>query len=635
MQYICDFNSDCGSIYEIVGTDGIGEASCVGKNGRLAALDYTDNDYSAMKKIFGDADSTDNGICCTPEFTDQCTANRSFALYGYIRLYDEKGTALDYTLLSIYKSSSFADLILLDGGYDGISAVLVNNRGDYVFGSSQFKSDNIFRYFYIYNDLTVEEMQADKDVFSSNKSGHFYYMDARGSKCVFVYSEIEGTDWYCVTAVPFSSFHTGEKNYSFIIWVSVLLCVLMMLNLIWLDIANKKLRLSVKREKELGSAKTDFLSCMSHDIRTPLNGIIGAAILAKKQNNPPATAKYLNNIDKCGKFLLSLVNDILDLNKVENGKMELHLMPYSYKQFSDNIKAIIGPLCSEKSIKFEISRDEGDRAYMLDPVRVNQVFVNILSNSVKFTDPGGHISLRCTSEKKPDGRARLHFVASDDGKGMSEEFQKHMFDAFSQEESGSRQKEQGTGLGLAIVKNMVTLMNGEIKVDSIIGRGTSFYVTLVCDECKMPESESIDRTEKLSALNGKHALLCEDNGINTEIAQAMLDEVGIITECASDGKEGLEKFINSEPGFYDVILMDLRMPVMDGLEATIKIRGLERKDAKTVPIIAMTANAYDIDVKNCLDAGMNSHFSKPVDPEIMYDKIAREITKMKRYQDNN
>ena len=625
LTYICDSNSDAGSVFELVGADRTGNVALHAAGG-FASVDYTNADYLGLAAILTASDrSRSQGIFCTPEFTDGYTARRSFALYTYLRLSESGGDTAPYTLMAVFRSSDFAGLIDLNGGYDDLSTVLVTREGDYVFGSADFKSDNLFKYFYDFNGLSLDEKNSLAASFALSASGEYYYSDGRGRPCVFVYTRVPDTAWSCVSCVPLASFHSTGLNLRFTLWIAVLLTALMAYNVLWLDRANRRLKLSVRKEQEASAAKTDFLSRMSHDIRTPLNVIIGTTLLARREKNPPATRTYLDNIDQSGKFLLSLVNDILDLNKVSSGKMELHPAPYSLRAFGDSMSAIIAPLCREKGLTFTVSGCESEQAYLLDSVRVNQIFFNILSNSVKFTPAGGHVALSCSAVPAPEGRTRLSFRASDDGTGMSEEFQAHMFEAFSQEQRADNLSGQGTGLGLAIVKNLTDLMGGDIRVESAPGRGTAFFISLTAADAPETAEARKAADASLAVLTGRRILLVEDNQINAEIAQTLLEDCGMTVDRAADGREGLDRFDASAPYYYDAVLMDLRMPVMNGLDAARAIRALPRPDAAGTPILAMTANAYDADVRNCLEAGMNAHLSKPIDPDAMFSALAREI----------
>lgn len=610
LDYIYESQKNADSHFELIDTARKGTA-VVRSGAGYVPVDYSHNDYRFFSSVCtGNSDTCNFAVYCTPEFTDSYTACKSFALYTHLHLTNPDHTITPYTLLAVSQSRSFSSLIELNGGYPGMATVFIDKDGNYIIGSSEFKANNLFQYFYEYNNLSLDEKTKCIKQFSDAPNGEFFFQNSRKDDCVYAYTSVPTTDWYCVSCVPVASFRMNNSHIPFIIWITVLLLALMFFNILWLNFLNRKLKTSVQNEKKAGEAKTEFLSRMSHDIRTPLNVIIGMTQLAQKEDNPPKTQRYLNNVNQSSNFLLSLVNDILDLNKVESGKMELHPEPYSFEQFSSNIKAIIVPLCTQKNLEFKIDSDEYSHFYLLDPVRINQIFFNILSNSVKFTASGGHLSLSC--KETPNGKTvLLTFIATDDGIGMSQEFQKHMFEAFTQETNNTTLTYQGTGLGLTIVKRLVDLMNGTLRVQSELGKGTSFYITIPT-QLTAPVLEKGTPVSSSVSLAGKHILLFEDNELNAEIATALLTDQGMLVTTVQNGKIGVETFAQSAEGQYDIVLMDLRMPVMNGFEATKKIRTLERNDAKTIPIIAMTANAYDIDIQNCLEAGMNAHLSKPI-----------------------
>ena|GEM_PF-793672 len=374
-------------------------------------------------------------------------------------------------------------------------------------------------------------------------------------------------------------------------------------------------------------AKNDFLSRMSHDIRTPLNGIIGMAHLASEEKNPPATDAYLKKINTSSKFLLGLVNDILDMSKAESGKVELHPEPYLMADLNNYIDSVIRPLYEVKDQTFTAQTQPVSSAIpIIDILHFNQIIFNLLSNAVKYTPEGGHISLNVYNELVQGHREHIVITVKDDGVGISEEFQKVIFDPFTQEGRSDSAENRGSGLGLAIVKKMVDLMGGSISVKSKLGQGSAFTVELYfdyieADQATWNQNESKKKAD-YSLLAGKHVLLCEDHPLNQEIATAMLSEQGMIVDVADNGQTGVEKFSRSVAGFFDVVLMDIRMPLMDGHEAARAIRALPRADAASVPIIAMTADAFSEDIKKCLDAGMNGHIAKPVEPEQLYGTIA-------------
>ncbi|SHK60535.1 response regulator [Hespellia stercorisuis] len=378
-------------------------------------------------------------------------------------------------------------------------------------------------------------------------------------------------------------------------------------------------------------AKSDFLSRMSHDMRTPLNVIIGMNKLAQENDNPPDTDDCLQKIELASEFLLGLINDVLDMERVENGKMELHLTPYSGSEFRNYIETIIGPLCEQKNIEFEYARDKQmEFVVMQDKLKINRIYFNLLSNAVKYTPEGGKIIFSTSVEMTADNKIAMLVKVSDNGIGMSEEFQKHMYDAFSQENQVMASVSQGTGLGLTIVKRMCDLMGMKITVESTLGKGTTFRLY---GEYELAE-ETADadalhaedaRLKDFSVLKGKTILVCEDHMLNQEIVRRLLEKAGCIVDLAEDGRTGVNKFIQTPAETYDAILMDIRMPVMNGLEAAETIRTADKGDAQIIPIIAMTANAYDEDVKKSFDAGMNEHLAKPIDPNSMYAALAKHI----------
>ncbi len=386
-------------------------------------------------------------------------------------------------------------------------------------------------------------------------------------------------------------------------------------------------KLEAERANE---AKSDFLSRMSHDIRTPLNGIIGMTRLAGEQNNPRSTADCLSKIDVSSKFLLGLINDILDMSKAESGKIELHKEPYLDADFKSYVESVIRPLCKGKNQTLvEEFHPVLTVIPCMDILRYNQVLFNLLSNAVKYTPEGGTITLREEEELCEGHRLRIITTVSDTGIGMSEEFQKILFEPFTQENRCDSAENRGSGLGLAIVKKMVDLMDGTIELVSVPGKGSSFRVTLEFDYLEEDQAhwtKPVPGAADVSALSGRRVLLCEDHPLNQEIAVALLKGKGMLAEVADNGQLGVTAFERSAVGYYDIILMDIRMPVLDGYEATKLIRSLDRADAKTVPILAITADAFENDREKCLDAGMNGHIAKPIEPDALFSSIVTLLT---------
>ncbi|MDD3340296.1 MAG: PAS domain-containing protein, partial [Lachnospiraceae bacterium] len=383
----------------------------------------------------------------------------------------------------------------------------------------------------------------------------------------------------------------------------------------------KELEQALISAKQANLAKSDFLARMSHDIRTPMNAIIGMTELARDEENTPKTAEYLKTIDSSSHFLLGLINDILDLSKIESGKIKLLEEPFTMEEFKRNIKTVILPLMEAKHIDFVMNLNCNVACILTDKLRFTQIYFNLLSNAVKFTPEGGRIEFSCKHIPDRDGKYGMQCTVRDNGIGMSQEFQKRLFEPFSQENRDTNSIEPGTGLGLAIVKNLVEAMGGSIRASSTIGKGTEFVLEFYTftvepdtEKEKLPGSLDVD-------ISGTRILLVEDNHLNIVVAKRLLERKGCEVEVATNGKRAVQQFSKSMEFFYDAILMDVRMPVMGGIEATEQIRSSQRADAKSIPIIAMTADAFVEDQDKTKKAGMNAHLSKPIDPKLLYHTL--------------
>jgi len=383
-------------------------------------------------------------------------------------------------------------------------------------------------------------------------------------------------------------------------------------------------------------AKTDFLSRLSHDIRTPLNAIINMTAFAHEDiDDKEKVQEELIKIEDSSQYLLSLINDILDISKAESGKIELHPVPYAFGEYIDSIRNIFEPICEKNGQKFivDIGEFSSGKGVVVDKVRYNQIAMNLLSNSIKYTPAGGTITYESASALLPDGRIDCGFTISDTGIGMSRNFQDRMFEPFSQEHDNPERLKYmtGTGLGLTIVKKLVDLMGGTIVVESQAGCGTKISVHFTFEQASSQQLEqenkrivhsSTDFVRK--SLTGK-VLLAEDNDLNAEIAERILTEFNLTVDRVKNGVETIKKFNASADREYGAILMDIQMPVMNGYEATTAIRNLPRHDAKEIPIIAMTADAFLEDVQKCLDSGMDGHVAKPIEPKKLYDTLSSFI----------
>ena len=392
----------------------------------------------------------------------------------------------------------------------------------------------------------------------------------------------------------------------------------------------KQLLMNAAEEAESANkANSAFLLSISHDIRTPMNAIIGFTNIALHQNKVSDIHDSLEKVQKSSDHLLSLLNDVLDFTRIESGKVTISPEPVDITELTDNVVAIMNGLLYNRELKFEVYRERPKNSYVLaDVVRIREVLVNLLGNAVKFTKDGGKITLDISSHPGTDEKHIItRYVVRDNGIGMSEEFQKELFKPFSQEDNANaRTQYKGTGLGMAITKKYVDMMGGSIAVESRKGAGSTFTV-----EIPMGLTEQVIQSEQKQHLHrdltGVHVLMAEDNDLNAELATIMLEDAGMTVTRASDGKEVVNLFKNHPRGTYDLILMDIMMPNMDGHQATKAIRalGIERSDAVTIPIIALSANAFIDDIQESLDSGMTDHISKPINMEEVTDTIAKYI----------
>ncbi len=386
---------------------------------------------------------------------------------------------------------------------------------------------------------------------------------------------------------------------------------------------------ALQSAERASKAKTDFLSNMSHDIRTPMNAIIGITALMKNElHQPEKLAEHLGKLETSGQLLLGIINNILDMSRIESGKTTLNVEKMNLSQQVSQLDSIIRQQAGQRRQTFTVNTHLQHENVLADPNRLNQVLMNILSNSVKYTPIGGHIRLEVDELPRNEHYARYRFIVQDDGIGMSEAFQKTIFEPFTREEKSGTNKVQGTGLGMAITKSVVDLMGGSISVESSTGKGTRFEVVLefpIDTEADMVQKTQAlpEEEETVSPLSGMKFLCAEDNAINAEILEMLLEAKGASCTICSNGQEIVDAFASVKPGEYDMILMDVQMPVMDGLEATRRIRNGENPLGRIIPILAMTANAFLEDMQKSKEAGMDEHLSKPVDIAALEQTVKR------------
>ena len=395
---------------------------------------------------------------------------------------------------------------------------------------------------------------------------------------------------------------------------------------------------AAEREKiravEGSLAKSQFLFNMSHDIRTPMNAIIGYTNLALKEQSSPQIHDYLKKIELSGRHLLDLINDILEMSRIENGKFELEYAPVDICAVFDDVRTLFSEQMKQKSIDFSVHSFQVNDPYVwCDKKNLDRVLLNVLSNAYKFTPEGGKVSATLyETGNAADGYGSYEIRIQDNGIGMSKEFADKMFNAFERERTSTDSGIEGTGLGLSITKSIIDRMGGTIEVLTAPGSGTEMIIRL---KMKLAEEDEVKSRSDLSAADpasdidfkGRRVLLVEDNLINMEIAKMVLEEKGFLVETAGNGQEAVEKVSSSAPGYYDVVLMDIQMPVMDGYTATGQIRSLEDRELAQIPIIAMTANAFSEDIKAAEEAGMNGHIAKPVDVDLMTKTLAEVLGK--------
>ena len=635
---------------------------------------------------------------------------------------------------------------------------MIDAGGDYILKGHNYKNSSFFEFYKSYNQTDPESSKELFDKITSS-TGSVSMINSHGQECILAYTPISATaGWTMLGLVPADDLKVDTENHVLFIVVSVGLLILFLSDLFYMRYLNKRLQIAARKAESANKAKTDFLSTMSHDIRTPMNAIIGLTTLAEKNpGDVESTKESLRKISLASNHLLTLINDILDISKVESGKLKLSPLTFSIVETVENLVNISQPMIKEKNIEFSFHINQFEKEYLYtDQLRLNQIFINILSNAIKYTEPGGRVSVDLREEHSDvTGCIKLIYVVSDTGIGMSHEFMENMYKPFSRQVDSRVNSIQGTGLGLAITKQMVDLIGGTIDCQSEQGKGTTFTVTLdipVADrqredmklepidilivdddetmlqtatdtlaslganveqtnnglealgmiehrhlsgrdytviiiDWKMPdidgletikrirseidsqipillisaydwsdiedkarsagangfvskplfrstlydkingligkESGSVEPEDDYSDLNGINILVAEDNDINWEIISAMLAMFGIASDRAENGRVCVDMLSKAEEGSYELIFMDVQMPEMNGLDATRTIRKLENPWAASIPIVAMTADAFSENIMECLDAGMNGHIAKPVDIKLVIKEIRR------------
>lgn len=421
-----------------------------------------------------------------------------------------------------------------------------------------------------------------------------------------------------------STYRGMSESLIYAAFVLAVLAALFLCNFAFVLRKNQQIQLETARAK----SKSDFLDKMSHDIRTPLNAIVGMHELALQSiDNQDIVRDCLTKAKKSGEYLVSVINDVLDMSRIESGRMVLASRQFSLTDLLENVIQIESLSAEEKGLILKLETSSPiETDFIGDGQRLRQCLMNLVNNAVKFTPSGGHVTVFCTADADTGSRASVSISVKDDGIGMSDEFMKNLFKPFEQEHSSMVSTTAGSGLGLSIVHELMTLMGGTVVAVSQKGKGSTFTIRLSLETAEKAEKAPVVSDAELrEKLRGRHVLLVEDNAINRQILSLLLKNLALSVDEAENGKIAVEKYISSAPGTYSLILMDIMMPVMGGLEATSEIRKAERPDAETVPIIALSANAFEEDAKKSIDAGMQMHLAKPVDIDALKKILVKFI----------
>ena len=637
---------------------------------------------------------------------------------------------------------------------------IIDSNGSYIIRRHSFKSSSFFEFFKSYNSNVPNQTQQELFNKITTSTGSFtMFVNLEKDKSIVAYTPFDSTGgWTLLSLMPVEYLNVNTENWLLIGIVSFGLLALFIFDLAVMLYFNKRLQVTAKEAELASRAKTDFLSTMSHDIRTPMNAIIGLTTITEKNlDNKKQVEENLRKITLASNHLLTLINDILDISKVESGKLNLSPQSFSIVETVENLVNISQPMIKENNIDFNFRTSRMEKEYLYaDQLRLNQIYINILSNAIKYTEPGGSVSVDMKEEEsQKEGCVRLTYIVADTGIGMSPEYMEHLYQPFSRQTDSRVNSIQGTGLGLAITKQMVDLMEGTIDCQSEQGKGTTFTVTLdipvsdhqrmdmkldaldvlivdddevllqtatdtleslglkveqgssglealgmikhrheigkgyniVILDLKMPDIDGIETVRRIRAeidkntpillisayewsdiekeakdagangflgkplfrstlydkiseilgketqslependysdLEGLNILVTEDNEINWEIISTLLSMYGINSERAENGRVCLDKMKEAKQGAYTLIFMDIQMPEMNGLDATRAIRKLDDPWASSIPIIAMTADAFSENVTECMNAGMNGHIAKPIDIKLVLKEIRR------------
>ncbi len=589
-----------------------------------------DGEYIQVMGELSYEELLEKGDHTSPRFDDPRLGKE--VIYCFAPIDTEEGNkALLVATLSCDTLTATFPVFLYGGAVD--TFVVDRNDGNYLMDSWHPTLGNLYEVM-----PERERLKGYEDVdylngIMNGESGRLAYVSqTNGQDSYMYYTPMADHNWeLCVVAqedTVFSNVKLLQKNLFFVGVVEVIILSAYFIWNIWLTaslVRNEERARQYQMEQAANEARSKFLSNMSHDIRTPLNGIVGMLDVIKKHpDNSQMVTDCIGKIDVATQYLITLANDMLDINEMESGKIVLANDPINLCALVKGFDTMMQPKAKDAEVTLYAECKGVEHPFVLgSEVHIHRILINLIGNAIKYNKENGKVWVT-VEEKGTEGNKGIYcFEIKDTGVGMSEEFQKNMFRAFEQERNDARTKYQGYGLGLAIVKHLVQKMGGHIEIESKKGEGSIFRVILPLeiDEQELAAQKNIE--SQLTDLTGMRILLVEDNELNMEIAQLLLMDKGATITPAENGRIALDIFKESQENYYDVILMDIMMQEMDGCEATEAIRGLDRADAKTIPILAMTANAFSEEIERCKKAGMNEHIAKPLD----MDKLMGKITK--------
>ncbi|MBO4898111.1 MAG: response regulator [Clostridia bacterium] len=589
----------------------------------------TDDDYEiSYEKIDFLSDTSwisdiGESINISRAYTNPMNGEQSLAFCNKIELYDpDGGAAKDAVLLRVLPISELEQKwIFPQEEFENAELTLIDADGDYIIKSKTFKNSNFYEFYKSYNASDPELVDGLRAEITTG-TGSVSVLNSKGEKMLLAYTPVSETaGWILLSLIPESDLRINTENWLLIGVISAGLLVLFLMDLLFIQSFNKKLRVAAKAADAANRAKTDFLSTMSHDIRTPMNAIIGLTAIAQKNlDDTEATGENLRKIGLAGNHLLTLINDILDISKVESGKLTLSPVTFSVVEMVENLVNLSQPIVKEKNIDFNFRVNHMEKEYLYaDQLRLNQIYINILSNAVKYTEPGGKVSVDMREEESPvSGCVRMIYTVSDTGIGMSPEFMKRLYQPFSRQTDSRVNSIQGTGLGLAITKQMVDLMGGEIDCRSEQGKGTTFTVVL-----DIPVSDRQIADMHLAPVD---VLVVDDDEVLLQTTADTLKTLGAEAECAKSGAEAIEKIRKRrrEGRDYGLVLLDWKMPDMNGIETIRRIRNDIDGD---IPILIMSAYDRSEIEDEAKKAGANGFVSKPLFRSTLYEKINQLLGK--------